>query len=459
MVIRKKERSQGKVFDMKKVITYGTYDCLHYGHINLLKKAKELGDYLIVGVTSDEYDKVRGKLDVKQPLVDRIKAVRDTGIADEIIVEEYDGQKIIDIQKYGVDYFTVGSDWVGHFDYLNEFCEVIYLPRTEGVSSTEIRTASNPVIKLGIAGSYNPAERVLDELGYIRSIEAVAIWDGYGEKGKEIAESRGLSFFDDYEKMLDEVDAVYIVSPIDKHYELIMKALDHDCHIACEGAMFMRVSEANEAFDKAKEKNLLLFDAIKTRYFPAYEHLILLLKTGCIGQVKDIDVSFSQKLDGVDYSKMDKYMGGIYNLGGFIFLPVVEILGTSIKEKYFFTNKKGDFDSFTQGLIKYDEALASFKAGLGFKTEGDMIITGTEGYIYIPAPWWKTDYFEIRYEDPRLTKKNFWQYKGEGFRYEFIEFARLINNKEYVSGKLPREEVVKIAELIEYFDEGNYKEF
>ncbi|MBQ4541816.1 MAG: adenylyltransferase/cytidyltransferase family protein, partial [Clostridia bacterium] len=111
---------------MKKVITYGTYDLLHFGHIRLLERAKELGDYLIVGVTSDDFDKRRGKINVKQSLIERIQAVKNTGLADEIIVEEYEGQKIDDIIKYGVDVFTVGSDWVGKFDYLADYCEVHY---------------------------------------------------------------------------------------------------------------------------------------------------------------------------------------------------------------------------------------------------------------------------------------------------------------------------------------------
>ena len=123
---------------MSKVITYGTYDVLHQGHINLLKRAKELGDYLIVGVTSDRFDRERGKLNVKNNVLERVEAVRKTGYADEIIIEDYVGQKIDDIQKYNIDIFTVGSDWVGKFDYLNEFCKVVYLPRTEGVSSTQI---------------------------------------------------------------------------------------------------------------------------------------------------------------------------------------------------------------------------------------------------------------------------------------------------------------------------------
>ena len=105
---------------MIKVITYGTYDLLHYGHIRLLERAKALGDYLIVGVTADGFDMARGKINVQQSLMERIEAVKATGLADEIVVEEYEGQKIDDIRRLGVDIFTIGSDWKGHFDYLNE---------------------------------------------------------------------------------------------------------------------------------------------------------------------------------------------------------------------------------------------------------------------------------------------------------------------------------------------------
>ena len=105
---------------MVKVITYGTFDLLHNGHIRLLQRAKALGDYLIVGVTSDDFDKTRGKINIQQSLIERMEAVKALGIADMVIVEEYEGQKIDDILKYEVDIFTVGSDWVGKFDYLND---------------------------------------------------------------------------------------------------------------------------------------------------------------------------------------------------------------------------------------------------------------------------------------------------------------------------------------------------
>ena len=136
---------------MVKVITYGTYDLLHYGHIRLLERAKALGDYLIVGVTADSFDLTRGKINVQQSLMERIEGVRSTGLADEIIVEEYEGQKIDDIKRYDIDIFTVGSDWVGKFDYLNEYCKVVYLDRTQGISSSEIR-AEKRDLHVGLVG-------------------------------------------------------------------------------------------------------------------------------------------------------------------------------------------------------------------------------------------------------------------------------------------------------------------
>ena len=124
---------------MKKVITYGTYDLLHEGHTNLLRRAKALGDYLIVGVTNDSFDRERGKLNVRNNVLERVEAVKATGFVDQVIIEDYMGQKIDDILKYDVDIFAIGSDWEGKFDYLKEYCEVKFLERTPGVSTTMIK--------------------------------------------------------------------------------------------------------------------------------------------------------------------------------------------------------------------------------------------------------------------------------------------------------------------------------
>lgn len=121
---------------MKRVITYGTFDLFHEGHYKLLKRAKELGDYLIVGVTDEKYDIERGKVNVVDTLKTRIDNIRNTNIADMIIVENREGQKIEDIIKYSIDVFVIGNDWLGKFEYLKEYCEVIYLDRTPGISSS-----------------------------------------------------------------------------------------------------------------------------------------------------------------------------------------------------------------------------------------------------------------------------------------------------------------------------------
>lgn len=154
---------------MTKVITYGTYDMLHQGHINLLKRARDLGDHLIVGVTSEDFDKARGKINVRQSLMERVEAVKSLGIADEVIVEEYAGQKIDDILRYGIDIFTVGSDWEGYFDYLGKWCRVIYLDRTEGISSSDLRSESCN-IRLGIVADNQYAEKIIRESNYVNGL-------------------------------------------------------------------------------------------------------------------------------------------------------------------------------------------------------------------------------------------------------------------------------------------------
>lgn len=184
---------------MVKVITYGTYDLLHHGHVRLLERAKALGDYLIVGVTSDDFDKTRGKINVQQSLEERVAAVQATGIADKVIIEEYEGQKIDDIRRYGVDIFTVGSDWAGYFDYLDEYCKVVYLPRTEGVSSTEIRAAESR-IKLGLVGYSSFLNKFYRECKVVNALDIVGLCSNDITKITDVAQEVCL-VTDDYSSL------------------------------------------------------------------------------------------------------------------------------------------------------------------------------------------------------------------------------------------------------------------
>lgn len=123
---------------MKKVITYGTFDLLHVGHINLLRRAKALGDYLIVAISSDEFNDRKGKK-AHFSIEDRIKIVKSIKYVDEVIIENDWEQKINDVKEYNIDTFVMGNDWEGKFDFLKNLCEVVYLPRTEGISTTRIK--------------------------------------------------------------------------------------------------------------------------------------------------------------------------------------------------------------------------------------------------------------------------------------------------------------------------------
>ena len=165
---------------MIKVITYGTFDLLHHGHIRLLERAKALGDYLIVGITTNDYDRNRGKINVQQTLVERIESVKSLGIADKIVIEEYEGQKIDDILRYNIDIFTVGSDWKGQFDYLDEYCKVIYLERTKGISSSELRCIKNK-LRIGLIDNDNNLYQYYQESKEINGVEISGIYFGASE--------------------------------------------------------------------------------------------------------------------------------------------------------------------------------------------------------------------------------------------------------------------------------------
>ena len=256
---------------MKKVITYGTYDLLHQGHVNLLRRAKALGDYLVVGVTSDSFDKERGKLNVRNNVLERVEAVKATGLADQIVIEDYMGQKIDDIQKYGIDIFAIGSDWEGHFDYLNEFCQVVYLPRTEGISSTMLRAESQRIVKLGIVGTGRIARRFMTEVVHVNGVNVVSAFNPQKEEADLFTVQYNIcSYTDSYEIFLREVDGVYIASPHLTHYEYAKRALLAGKHVLCEIPFMLSAQEARELYDLASSKGLVLLEASKTAHCPAW---------------------------------------------------------------------------------------------------------------------------------------------------------------------------------------------
>ena len=440
---------------MVKVITYGTYDLLHQGHINLLRRAKELGDYLIVGVTSDSFDRGRGKLNVRNNVLERVEAVKATGYADEVIIEDYLGQKIDDIQKYDVDIFAIGSDWVGKFDYLNEYCKVVYLPRTEGISSTMLRAESQDIYRIGVIGSGRIANRFVPETKVVNGAQVVAVLNPDKDEAEAFAKKYGIEAYTDFGTFIEKVDVVYIASPHLTHYDYIKKSLLAGKHVLCEIPFTLKKDEALELYRLAEEKNLVLMEASKTAYCPAFGHIVTLIKSGIIGDVVDVKASLSKMVEPPTRELDANQAGGaMTEHAPLTVMAIIKLLGLDWKDVDFHTKKENGVDIYTKGVINYPHATSSFTLGIGVKTEGNLVISGTKGYVYVPAPWWLTSYFEVRYEDQTKNKKYFYSYDGEGLRYEIQEFFSMIVNDRRSCYKLRRRESVAIAEIIEKFRNG-----
>ena len=439
---------------MKKVITYGSFDLFHEGHYKLLQRAKALGDYLIVGVTTEHYDESRGKLNVVDSLMERVEHVRQTGFADEIIIEDHKGQKVEDIVKYGIDIFTVGSDWTGKFDYLKQYCEVVYLERTKEISSTMLRARNYAILRVGIIGSGRIARRFVPEAKYVSGMNSEGVFNPNLDHAKKFAEKYELKVYaDKLEDLYERVDAVYIASPHETHYEYIKASLKAGKHVLCEKPMVLKKDEAEELYALAADRKLVLMEAVKTAYCPGFNQLISLLRSGTIGEIKDVEACFT-KLTPVNTREMtDTLAGGSFTeLGSYPLLPIVKLLGTDVKEIRFQSIKnENGIDIYTKAYFDYGDRMATAKCGLGVKSEGQLIVSGTRGYAVVEAPWWKTTNYDIRYEDTTQNERYFAKFLGDGLRYEIGDFVAAINGFERKHIKVSPQESVFFADVMERF--------
>lgn len=446
---------------LKKVITYGSFDLFHEGHYRLLQRAKALGDYLIVGVTTEAYDESRGKLNIIDSLMERIENVKKTGFADEVIIEDHVGQKVEDIQKYHVDIFTIGSDWNGSFDYLKEFCEVVYLERTKGISSTIKRVQNYKIIRLGMVGSGRIAHRFIPEAKFVSGLNIEGVYNPRLESAQKFADLHMLAFAtDDEEDFYARIDAVNIASPHQTHYGYIKNALLHGKHVLCEKPMVLKKSEAEELFSLAKERQCILMEGIKTAYIPGFIRLLSLAKSGVIGEIRDVESCFTRLTPSHLREMVDIESGGSFTeFGSYTMLAILKLLGTNYQDLRFesFLSENG-VDVYTKAYLKYNRSIATSKTGLKVKSDGHLLISGTKGYIMVEAPWWKTKSFEVCYEDFNQNERFFTKFLGDGLRYELSDFVSAINGYKNEEFKLTRHESVALAEIMEKFLESRKME-
>lgn len=438
---------------MIKVITYGTFDLFHEGHYRLLQRAKALGDYLIVGVTTEEYDQARGKLNVVDSLMTRIENVRKSGFADEIIIEASPGQKFRDIQKYQIDIFTVGSDWIGQFDYLKDYCKVVYLERTKNISSTMLRAKNKHIQRIGIIGTGRIAERFIPEVKLVSGINAQGVYNPNIASAERFAKKWQVDYYSTVEDFFQAVDAVYIATPHETHYDYIKMSLEHRKHVLCEKPMVLSKAQAEELFTYVEEHNLILFEGIKTAYCPGFSKLLGIACSGMIGNIRNVEACFT-KLENPNSRELTdtKYGGSFTELGSYVMLPIMKIFGIDPEDIRFdlVKDEKG-IDIFTKAYFRYPNGIATATCGLGVKSAGQLIISGTKGYIVVEAPWWKTTYFEVHHENPEDVEKYSERFLGDGLRYEISDFLSMINGNRNSDFKLIRKDSIAMAGIIEKF--------
>lgn len=439
---------------MKKVITYGTFDLFHEGHYKLLERAKALGDYLIVGVTTEHYDESRGKVNVVDSLLERIDNVRKTGFADEIIVEDHEGQKIEDIQRYNVDIFVLGSDWRGHFDYLKQYCQVVYLKRTANISSTMIRKEKFPIVRMGIVGTGRIAPRFISEAKYVSGLEIECAYNPERASAVIFEDKEKIPVYsDDINEFLERVDAIYIASPNETHYQYARCALEAGKHVLSEKPLSFTHQDTMELYQIAADKKVVLMEGIKTAYCPGFQQLINVAKSGKIGEIRDIEACFTRLADNKSRERTDAQYGGAFlEFAGYTLLPIFKLFGVHYTDVQIDSILgEGGIDLYTKIQLRYPNGMATAKMGVGVKSEGELVIAGTEGYILAPSPWWLTHKFEIRRENPNDIERFEPSFQGDGLRYEISEFVGKINGTGRKDYKLTNEEAIAMSGIVELF--------
>lgn len=434
-----------------KVITYGTFDLLHEGHRRLLARARALGDYLVVGVTSDQFDANRGKLNVRDNLMVRIANVQATGLADEIIIEDYEGQKVNDIQQHGADVFAIGSDWTGKFDYLGAYCTVVYLERTAGVSSTQLRAETLGITRLGLVGAGPISYRFLAEALRVSGLEVEAVFDPQRDAARAFADEHGIpQHVDDLDSLLAGVDAVYIASGYEHHFTHIRKALEAGVHVLCEKPMTLRQSESDFLYHLAQERDLVLLEAVKTAYCPGFIRLVAMARSGVIGAVRCVDATFTKLAQEGAPELIPPYGGSVTELASYPLLAISKIFDGP-PETVGFESFDDAVDGFSRINLRFPGAIASATVGIGAKSEGHLTIAGTGGSIYVPAPWWKTTEIFVRFEEQERNQAYRFPFAGDGLRYEIAEFVSMIRDGRLTSYKLRAKDSAFIASVMEQF--------
>lgn len=290
----------------------------------------------------------------------------------------------------------------------------------------------------------NLIEKFIAECRCVNGVRVSGIYDGHGTIPKD---DYDITFTKDIDELLEISDAVYISSDPADHYGQIKKALMSRKNVLCESPITLDDSQTRELFALAEEQSCVLQEGLKTAYATAYERMMLLLKSNVIGDIVSVDATCTS-LSVI----LDKGWSGVTYWAPTALLPGLQIFGTSYKSSIKMVRRTAGSDYVIMTMV-YPCGIVTIRAGSGVKSEGSLVISGTKGYLYVPSPWWKTDYFEVRYENPADNRKFFYQLDGEGIRYEIVDFLHTVNGQKK-DACIDRSISIAISKIMKEIAEG-----
>lgn len=328
----------------------------------------------------------------------------------------------------------------------------INLQRIEEVLETSLTKESlarekRTYLRIGIIGTGSIAKRFVEEVVHVSNVYVAGAYNPNAEEVHRFCEEYGIVYeAQSAVELYQNVDAVYIASPFYAHYDYAVGALNACKHVLCETPLTENLQQAKELYAIAEKKGLVFMPALKTAYAPSFANVIQESLSGVIGEVVDVSAVVTTLLsqaESVGFNN-ERLMDNAY----YAILVVLKVLGQKVQKISTFTSTDDAKVLFSNIHLLYEGAIGHVTVGTGVKSESSLVISGTKGYIYIPAPWWKPDYFEIRYENPYDNKKLYFPFESSGLRYEIQCFIDNICCKT-TEQPISKNELLKIIQIVD----------
>jgi predicted dehydrogenase len=352
------------------------------------------------------------------------------------------GQKTRDIIQYNIDTLVVGSDWIGKFDHLRQYCNVVYLERTKNISSTQIREKSNEICKFGIITDDMDDRGVVKETKYVSGIHVESVFSDDIDIAEGFCNKYELnSYSNNIDQFANDLGIVYIKASIEKRYDYIKKCIEKGLHIICDFPFSNDNEKCQELNRLAKEKNVALMENIVSVYLRAFTQFLWIAKSKEIGDILSVDIGMSN-----DYFKYDT---SLRKMSVLAITAVIKLLGTDVKNvNKSIINYDEDKKSYGSFFFSYKNAVASVELGENVDLHNHLTVVCTKGSIILEDDWWNTGYFEVRRQGVKKVDRCSFNFEGTGFRYLIQELQIMLRDKRYECNRLSDAEGEAILKIM-----------